>query len=119
MRAEVLEALDQARAGGRMRPDLRELVISQRAGLAQHTGIDGDLADVVQRSAEPERVEALAPPPELRARLSAIAVTRVEWPRRYGSLASRAAERVASSDPTVPDFPARVPVPFLTVVPAS
>ena len=63
-RAEVLDALDQPRAGNRMRPDLSQLRLGQRAGLAEHARVDGDLADVVERRAEPERVEPLAPPPQ-------------------------------------------------------
>ena len=116
---EVLDALDQAGAGDRMRPDLpparlpsarracgarsRRRRSCRRRGATRRAG--------ARRAARPRH-------PSLRARLSAIAVTRAEWPRRYGSLASSAAEKVASSDPTVPDFPERAPVPFLAVAQA-
>ena len=61
---EVLEALDEARAGDRVPPDLLELLLGQRARLAEHAGVDGDLADVVERAAELERLESGAAPAE-------------------------------------------------------
>ena len=58
---EVVDALDQPRARDRMAPDLAELLVRQRAGLAEHRRFDRDLADVVQRATQPERLEPLYP----------------------------------------------------------
>ena len=63
-RAEVVDGFDQTGARDRMRPDLGQLLFRQRTGLAEHARVDGDLADVVERTAEPERVEPLTPPAE-------------------------------------------------------
>jgi hypothetical protein len=61
---EVVEALDEPRAGDGVPPDLAELFIRQRAWLAQHRRVDRDLADVVQRTAQPECLEPSARPAE-------------------------------------------------------
>ena len=47
-----------------MPADLGELVLRERAGLAEHARVDGDLADVVERAAEPQDVEPVARPAE-------------------------------------------------------
>ena len=47
-----------------MGADLRELVVVERPGLREHLGSDAHLADVVQRSAEPQCLEPLLVPPE-------------------------------------------------------
>ena len=54
---EVLEALDKPRTGNRVPPDLLQLLLGQRAALAEHTGVDGDLPDVVERAPELKRLE--------------------------------------------------------------
>ena len=51
--SEVVEALDKPCARNRMPPNLTELFLGQRAGLAKHGRVDRDLADVVQRATEP------------------------------------------------------------------
>ena len=61
---EVVEALDEPRARDRVPPDLLELLLGQRARLAEHAGVDGDLPDVVERAAEVQRLEARAAPAE-------------------------------------------------------
>ena len=61
---EVVEAFDQPRARDRVAPDLAELLVRQRTGLAKDGDVDGDLADVVQRTTQPERLEPLARPAE-------------------------------------------------------
>ena len=115
-RPEVLDGLDQARAGDRMRPDLGQLLVRERAGLAEHASQSTAILPTSWSEAPSRSASSRSPrQPSLRARPSAIEVTRAEWPRRYGSRASSAAEKVASSDPTVPDFPERAPVPFLAV----
>ncbi len=63
-RLEVLEALDEPRARDRVAANLLELLLAQRAGLAEHARVDGDLADVVERAAELERLQAAATPAE-------------------------------------------------------
>ena len=61
---EVVEALDEPRAGDGVATDLAELFVRQRAGLAEHGCFDRDLADVVQRATEPEHVEPSTRPAE-------------------------------------------------------
>ena len=77
-RLEVREALHQPGARDGVAADLAELCLGERARLAQHAGVDGDFADVVERAAEPEDVEPLPAQPSMRARPSANAVTRAE-----------------------------------------
>ena len=63
-RLEVRHPLDQPRSGHGVRPHLLQLVVREWAGLLEHARVDRDLADVVQRAAEPEPLEPPALPAE-------------------------------------------------------
>ena len=58
--------------------DLRQLVILEPALLAEHRVRKGELADVVQPTADPKWRQSVLPQPSLSATSSASAVTLVE-----------------------------------------
>ena len=63
-RPERLESADQPGAVERMPLDLAILALVERTGLAQDGVADVELADVMERCAEPERPEARVLPAE-------------------------------------------------------
>ena len=64
-RAEALDAADQLGARHRSEPHLVELVLGQRAGLAEDRVGDADLADVVEHRGHPQQREVRALPAHL------------------------------------------------------
>jgi hypothetical protein len=83
--------MENARAEHRMLPDHRELLVGQRAGLAQHLVGHADLADVVEPRTEAQDFELVLGQLEHASIATDTTLTRSEWPAVYGSRASSAA----------------------------
>ena len=110
---EVVEALHKPRARNRVPPNLIELFLGQRAWLAKYGRFDRDLADVVERATEPERLE----PPARPAQGQRESLCERSYPGRVAAKVRiprlKGGREGGKQGPHSARVPERMPVPFL------